>query len=156
MTYWLMLFFVTLVAELYNPGLFYFLSIACGASAAGLSALMFQTFDLQLAWFGAISALAWFVLKRIARSNRVAPYHQTNTDALLGKRALVTERIIYPDKGYVKVGGELWPARLALDEYTNQEDGKSTFQSGTVDVGESVQVIRVVGNHLVVTKYKQN
>lgn len=159
-TLWLLLIFFTITAELHNPGLFYFLSLSCGAVAALVSCLLMQTVDLQIAWFAAIAALAWVMLKRVAKSKRVAPYHTTNSDALVGKRAQVIEPISYPEKGYVKMGGEIWPAAVFVKrsiEPGSQREADSLLElaaSGDliIEVGEYVEVIAVVGNHLVVKR----
>ena len=157
-TLWLIIGVFTIVAELHNPGLFYFLSLACGAGAALASCLMEQSIDIQVAWFVAIAAFAWTILKRIAHSKSIAPYYTTNADALIGKRAVVIERIVYPEKGYVKIGGEEWPAQLWVQRSVEPKASRSPDSllglAGShglvIEPGEYVEIMSVSGNHLVV------
>jgi membrane protein implicated in regulation of membrane protease activity len=93
--------------------------IAAGVDAAGLSATG------SLAVFIAVSLVTLFVLRPIARSHmRSAPALRTGAAAIVGKDAMVLERICNNEAvGCVKIDGEVWTAR-AYDEDDVIEPGK--------------------------------
>jgi hypothetical protein len=62
---------------------------------------------------------------------------RTNSDALIGKEAIVTKDIDTLDGGVVKLGGELWLAKPADD-------------CSVISEGSKVRVVRVEGVSLIV------
>lgn len=61
---------------------------------------------------------------------------RTNTQALVGKRAIVVRDISFDRPGEVKIGGELWMACLS--------------DQGRIKAGDWVVVVDVRGAHVVV------
>jgi membrane protein implicated in regulation of membrane protease activity len=68
--------------------------------------------------FFVVSLLTLAVLRPIARSHRrMPPQIRTGTAALIGKHAIVLERIEnYEGVGCVKIDGEVWTARSLHDD----------------------------------------
>jgi membrane protein implicated in regulation of membrane protease activity len=83
-------------------------AIVDGAGAGGVAAWIA---------FVVVSLLSLFVLRPLARSHiRQPPQMRTGAAALVGKQAVVLERIAnHEGVGCVKIGGEVWTAR-ALDD----------------------------------------
>ena len=80
-------------------------------------------------------------MRPIARSHRrTPPQLRTGTHALIGKRAIVLERIANDEGvGCVKIEGEVWTAR-AYDE------------DDVYDVGQRVEVVEIRGATALVTE----
>lgn len=137
--FWLVAMIVLLVVEAAVPGL---ISIwfALGALAALISALFHAAFWLQVVWFIVVSVLALILTRPLVRkyvNNRTTP---TNADMVIGKDAIVTERIDnLRARGAVLLDGKTWTARMD-DESQNAE------------TGETVRVLRIEGVKLIVTK----
>jgi membrane protein implicated in regulation of membrane protease activity len=89
-----------------------------------------------VAWivFVAVSLLMLVVVRPIARSHmKVPPQIRTGTAALVGRRAIVLERIAnHEGVGCVKIDGEVWTAR-ALDE------------DEVIEAGTRVHVVQIKG-----------
>ena len=134
---WLVAMVVLLIVEAMVPGL---ISIwfAIGALAALISALFHAPVWLQLVWFFAISILTLVLTRPFVKkyvNSRVTP---TNADVVIGKDAVVTERIDnLHSQGAVMLDGKIWTAR------TEKE-------SVTVEAGETVRVLRIEGVKLIV------
>jgi membrane protein implicated in regulation of membrane protease activity len=119
--------------EMTAPGLYYFISLGCGALAASIGSLFDASLFVQLALCTAGSSISFFILKKIGSRHHHAT---TNVQALIGKEAHV-ERSIEPQKvGLVRVGREIWSATA---------EHHTTLHKGTV-----VKVIRVQGNKVIV------
>ena len=92
---------------------------------------------VQIAAFLVMSLVGVIFLRKFSKkSNHVA----TNvTDMVIGGEAIVTERIdSLEETGEVKIDGKRWSARL--------ENG------GTAEIGDHVEVIRIVGVKLICKK----
>ena len=113
---------------------------ALGALAALISALFHAPIWLQIVWFVAVSVLTLVLTRPLVRkyvNNRVTP---TNADMVIGKDAVVTERIDnLHAKGAVLLDGKTWTARM------DQE-------SEGAEPGETVRVLRIEGVKLIVEK----
>ena len=109
--------------------------VAAIAAAAGAGAV--------LAWvaFLLVSAVLLAALRPLARSHRRLPAQlRTGTAALVGRTAMVTERIANREgSGSVKLEGESWTAR-AYDE------------DEVIEPGTRVQVIEIRGATALVTE----
>jgi membrane protein implicated in regulation of membrane protease activity len=81
-----------------------------------------------------VSVLSLAVLRPIARSHmRVPPQIRTGTAALVGKQAIVLERIVnHEGVGCVKIDGEVWTARAFDDD--------QVYERGT-----RVEVVQIKG-----------
>jgi membrane protein implicated in regulation of membrane protease activity len=107
---------------------------AGGAVLAAVAALAGAGEALQWAIFLVTSLSLTLVARPIARSHkRMPPALRTGTAALVGKPAVVLERIDNDEAvGCVRIDGEVWTAR-AYDE------------DRTFDVGQRVQVLEIRG-----------
>jgi membrane protein implicated in regulation of membrane protease activity len=102
--------------------------LAAGASLAGVGVAV------SLVLFVALSALILRTLRPLAlRHQRVPMSLRTGTAALVGRRAIVVERIANDESaGIVRIGGELWTAR--------------SFDDGAViGAGQVVEVVAIRG-----------
>ncbi len=138
--YWLIAGLCFLVIEMLSPGLFFFLSFFCGALVAAGASAWTDSVVAQGATF-VMSSIAAFLLLRLwlkGRYNFSHSHYQSNAYALIGKRGAVLAEISPAAFGQVKIQGEVWSAR--------------SLNNGNVPVGEMVEVVGVVGCHLVVKK----
>jgi len=120
------------VGEIFTPGLFFLGPVAAAAVLAGFTALVGGGVVIQLIVFilGALAALAF--LRPIARAHlRMPTRTRTGTSALVGRKALVLQRVD-DHQGLVRIGGEEWTAR-------------SYFDGQTIDAGLSVEVAKIEG-----------
>lgn len=114
-----------------------FFMLALAAVAAALAAGADQSITVQVLTFVAVAALLLAVLRPIAlrKLKPAAGGELTNTDALVGRTALVLQEVT-DRTGLVKLSGEEWTARTA---------------PGTVlPVDETVHVRRIEGATAVV------
>ena len=134
---WLIAMVILLIVEAMVPGL---ISIwfAIGALAALISALFHAPVWLQLVWFFAISILTLVLTRPFVKkyvNSRVTP---TNADVVIGKDAVVTERIDnLHAQGAVMLDGKVWTARTEKEQVT-------------VEAGETVRILRIEGVKLIV------
>jgi membrane protein implicated in regulation of membrane protease activity len=75
--------------------------------------------------------LAFF--RRMIRARLIVKHTPSNTDAVLGKTGVVTDRIAPHAPGRIKVGDEVWRARLLRDA-----EGEPPREAGSTVVVESV------------------
>lgn len=135
---WVIVSLLFVLLEIGHPGLFLFLSFALGALITAFSAvysdsLMSQCVIFLLASIGALIVLVRWVKKTTDKDHA---YQYTNTQALVGKHALVIKDISVDIAGEVKIGGELWMARTPHNQH--------------LPVGTQVIVVQVRGAHVVV------
>ena len=110
--YWLIAAIILVIIEIFTAG-FGALCFAIGALASALTGYLGGSFSWQLAVFAVVSLLAFlfvrpFVLKFFERKNADC---KTNADALIGRKAVVTEEInAAHQQGHVKVDGDIWKA----------------------------------------------
>ena len=118
-------------------------SVGRGGYGAGadfylVSALFHAPVWLQLVWFFAISILTLVLTRPFVKkyvNSRVTP---TNADVVIGKDAVVTERIDnLHAQGAVMLDGKVWTARTEKEQVT-------------VEAGETVRVLRIEGVKLIV------
>jgi membrane protein implicated in regulation of membrane protease activity len=120
------------IGEMLTPGLFFLGPLALAAGIAALTALVGGGTIISLIVFilASIGSLAF--LRPIAKSHlRMPMLSRTGTDALVGRKAIVTRRIDATG-GRVRIGGEEWSARTYLD-------------GQVVEEGKSVDVIQIEG-----------
>jgi membrane protein implicated in regulation of membrane protease activity len=120
------------IGEMLTPGLFFLGPLALAAGVAALVALVGGGLIISLIVFILASIASLAFLRPIAKSHlRMPMISRTGTDALVGRKAIVTRRID-AHGGRVRIGGEEWSARPYLD--------------GTVlEEGQSVDVIQIEG-----------
>lgn len=122
------------IGEMHTGGL-YLLPFAVGAALAGAISLLGVGSLLAVLVFVLASVLVFGALRPVARRHRrLPPAIRTGAAALVGKRAMVLERIANNEGvGCVKIdGGEVWTAR----SYDEDE---------VIDVGERVEVVEIKG-----------
>jgi membrane protein implicated in regulation of membrane protease activity len=131
---WLLLALSFLLFEMGHPGLFFFLSFACGSALTAVAAYLVHDTGAQLAVFIASSIGAMVLIKRYVpvMSRHVA----TNGDALNGKRVVVSTSISPDQPGAVKIDGTVWTA------YSGD--------AGIYAIGTIVSIQRVRGAHVLV------
>jgi membrane protein implicated in regulation of membrane protease activity len=118
-----------------HTGAFYLLPFAIGAGLAAVVSLLGVGALLAVLVFVLTSALVFGALRPVARRHRrLPPAIRTGAAALIGRRAMVLERIANNEGvGCVKIdGGEVWTAR----SYDEDE---------VIDVGERVEVVEIKG-----------
>ncbi len=91
------------------------------AIAAGLAAAADATVGATASWvvFVAVALLTLVVVRPVVRSHlKMPPQIRTGAAALVGKQAIVLERIANREGvGCVRIDGEVWTARSLLDDH---------------------------------------
>jgi membrane protein implicated in regulation of membrane protease activity len=131
---WLIAACVLGVGEMHQGG-FYLAPFAAGAALAAVVGLLGVGGLLSVIVFLAASAIFFTTLRPVAqRHRRLPPAIRTGAAALVGRPAIVLERIANDEGvGCVKIdGGEVWTAR-SYDEHE------------VIDAGERVEVIEIRG-----------
>ena len=119
------------VGEVLTPGLFFLGPVALAAVAAAIATALGAGTAGGLIVFVICGVLSLAVLRPIARSHlRLPAISRTGTDALIGRRALVTRRVDGLG-GRVRIGGEEWTAR--------------TYDGSAIEEGEQVDVVEIQG-----------
>jgi membrane protein implicated in regulation of membrane protease activity len=131
---WLIAACVLGVGEMHQGG-FYLAPFALGAVLAAIVGLLGVGAALSAIVFVVASALVFATLRPVAqRHRRLPPSIRTGAAALVGKPAVVLERIANDEGvGCVKIdGGEVWTAR-SYDEHE------------VIPAGERVEVVEIRG-----------
>ena len=124
---WAVVAVVLAVGEVLTPGAFFLGPVALAAAAAALAALLGAGTAGSLIVFIVGGLLSLLVLRPIARRHVHLPaISRTGTDALVGRKAVVTRRVDTVG-GRVRIGGEEWSARAYLE-------GQELAEGTTVDV----------------------
>ncbi len=120
---WLIVAVVFAVAEVINLS-FYLFPFAIGAAGAGIVDLAGGPAAASWITFVVLTGVSFGVVRPIARRHiNMPPQLRTGTAALIGRTAIVTERIVNDDAvGKVRIDGEVWSAR-AYDEDKVLEPG---------------------------------
>jgi membrane protein implicated in regulation of membrane protease activity len=121
------------VGEMHTGG-FYLAPFAVGAGVATVVSLIGVGVLLSTLVFLATSAIVFAALRPVAhRHRRMPPQIRTGAAALVGKPALVLERIANREGvGCVKIDGEVWTAR-------------SYDENEVIPAGERVEVVEIRG-----------
>jgi len=122
------------VGEMHQGG-FYLAPFALGAALAAVVSLLGVGAGLGTVVFLLTSGIVFATLRPVARRHRrMPPPIRTGAAALVGKPAIVLERIANDEGvGCVKIdGGEVWTAR-------------SYDQDEVIDAGERVEVVEIRG-----------
>ena len=120
------------IGEVLTPGLFFLGPVALAAGAAALAALLGAGAGGSLVVFIVCSVASLAFLRPIARRHvRLPALSRTGTDALVGRKAVVTHRVDALG-GRVRIGGEEWSARAYLDGQVYAE-------------GQTVDIIQIEG-----------
>ena len=122
------------IFEILTPGVFFFACLGVGAAVAGISFWLSGSNILSLVVFVVVSLASIYFVKPALKKYLKAHKKMSNIDGLIGRKTLVVEKITPTQMGFVKIDGELWKA-LSGEE---------------IDVGSTVEVLKVEGTHLVV------
>src|SRR3954453_16247674 len=108
---WLIVAVVFAVAEVVNLS-FYLFPFAIGAAGAALVGVAGGGLAIELITFAVLTGVSFTVVRPIARRHvSMPPQIRTGTAALIGRTAIVTERIINDDAvGKGRLDGEAWTA----------------------------------------------
>jgi membrane protein implicated in regulation of membrane protease activity len=131
---WLLAAALLGVGEMHQGG-FYLAPFALGAAVAALLGILGVGAGLSAIAFVISSGIVFAALRPVARRHRqLPPSIRTGAAALVGKPAMVLERIANDEGvGCVRIeGGEVWTAR-------------SYDQDEVIDVGERVEVVEIRG-----------
>ena len=130
---WLVAACVLGVAEMHQGG-FYLAPFAFGALLAALVGLLGVGVGLSAVVFALASGMVFVGLRPVARRHRrLPPSIRTGAAALVGRPAIVLERIANDEGvGCVRIDGEVWTAR-SFDE------------AEVFDPGERVEVVEIRG-----------
>jgi len=121
---WLIVAVVFAVAEVVNLS-FYLFPFAIGAAGAAVVSLAGGPAVAAWIVFAVLTGASFTIVRPIARRHiNMPPQLRTGTAALVGRTAMVTERISNDEgTGSVKLEGESWTAR-AYDEDVVIEPGR--------------------------------
>jgi membrane protein implicated in regulation of membrane protease activity len=121
------------VGEMHQGG-FYLAPFALGAALAAVVSLLGVGAALSAVVFVLASAMVFLTLRPVARRHRrLPPSIRTGAAALIGRPAIVLERIANDEGvGCVKIDGEVWTARSYTDDQV-------------IDAGERVEVVEIRG-----------
>jgi membrane protein implicated in regulation of membrane protease activity len=130
---WLVAACVLGVGEMHQGG-FYLAPFAAGALTAAAVSLAGVSGLLTIIVFVAASGVVLGTLRPVAqRHRRLPPAIRTGAAALIGRHAVVLERIANREGvGCVKIDGEVWTARSFDDD-------------DILDPGEDVEVVEIRG-----------
>jgi membrane protein implicated in regulation of membrane protease activity len=131
---WLLAACLLGVGEMHQGG-FYLAPFALGAAVATLLSILGVGVGLSAIAFLISSGIVFATLRPVARRHRqLPPSIRTGAAALIGRHAMVLERIANDEGvGCVRIdGGEVWTAR----SYDEDE---------VIDVGERVEVVEIRG-----------
>jgi membrane protein implicated in regulation of membrane protease activity len=124
---WVVFAVALAVGEVLTPGLFFLGPVALAAGAAALADLLGAGTVGSLVVFIACSIASLAFLRPVARRHvRLPALSRTGTEALIGRKAIVT-REVNAVGGRIRVGGEEWSARAYLD-------GAVLTEGQTVDI----------------------
>ncbi len=124
---WVVVAVALAIGELLTPGLFFLGPVALAAAAAAVAAALGAGTVGSVLVFLVGALLSLGLLRPIARRHVSMPLlSRTGTDALVGRKAVVTRRVDAAG-GRVRIGGEEWSARSYLD-------GEVYAEGSTVDV----------------------
>ena len=124
---WVVVAIALAIGEVLTPGLFFLGPVALAAAAAAVGALAGAGTVGSLVVFIVCSIASLAFLRPIARRHvRLPALSRTGTDALVGRKGIVTRRVDGAG-GRIRIGGEEWSARAYLD-------GQAFAEGQTVDV----------------------
>jgi membrane protein implicated in regulation of membrane protease activity len=121
------------IGEMHTGG-FFLAPFAIGALVGAVLGFAGAGLAPSLIVFALVSLLVLAMLRPLAlRHRRLSPAVRSGAAALVGRDAIVLERIAnHEGVGCVKIGGEVWTAR----SYDDDE---------VIDPGEQVQVVEIKG-----------
>jgi len=137
---WMMLGIGFIIIEIFDPAFFFF-SLGIGAIITSLLSLipfLGNSVPLQILIFAVLSFISFLFMRKLGKKLLSKPGGNTNFYALKGQNGFVTKEIPAEGKGYVKIGGEEWPA--------------IEVENKAVELGAKVVVEGIEGNKVIVRK----
>ena len=137
---WMMIGIGCIIIEIFDPA-FFFVSLGIGAIITGICSmlpLVGDSIPLQIMLFAIFSFISFLFMRKLGKKVLKNTTNETNVYALKGKTGFITKEIPAEGKGYVKMGGEEWPA---IEE-----------TQLLVELGSKVEVVGIDGNKLIVKK----
>ena len=129
---WVVAAIALAIGEVLTPGLFFLGPVALAALIAAVAAALGAGMIGSFVVFIACSVASLALLRPVARRHvRMPTLSRTGTDALVGRKGIVTHRIDAVG-GRVRIGGEEWSARSYLDGEVFAE-------------GQTVNIIQIEG-----------
>jgi membrane protein implicated in regulation of membrane protease activity len=129
---WVVLAVALAVGEVLTPGLFFLGPVALAAGAAAVAALLGAGTVGALVVFIVCSIASLAFLRPVAQRHvRLPAISRTGTDALIGRKAVVTRKVDSVG-GRIRVGGEEWSARAYLEDQVLAE-------------GQTVDIVKIEG-----------
>jgi membrane protein implicated in regulation of membrane protease activity len=129
---WVLVAVALAVGEVLTPGLFFLGPVALAAGAAAVADLLGAGTIGSLIVFIVCSVASLAFLRPVARRHIHLPaISRTGTDALVGRKAVVTRQVDAAG-GRVRVGGEEWSARSYLGDQVLVE-------------GQTVDIVQIEG-----------
>lgn len=134
--YWLIIFVVLLVIEIFTMGLTT-IWFAGGALVAFLAGLLGFGTVAQIIAFAVVSIALIVLTRPIAVKYFNKERQKTNVESLIGQQALVIEDIdTLQSQGHVEINGQEWSAK------TDEPDGH--IAKNTVVVVEGIQGVKLI------------
>jgi membrane protein implicated in regulation of membrane protease activity len=134
---WVIVGIVLCTLEIFAPG-FFLMSLGVGCFIAGVSALVFGIKG-QITFFIIGSIVSFFLARKLIYYNKEDDQEpQFGAKSMVGREGYVEEKVT-DREGYVKIGGEVWPARSA---------------GGEIEPGAKVKIERLEGNKFYVSELK--
>ncbi len=137
---WMILGIGFIIIEIFDPAFFFF-SLGIGAiitSLLSLIPILGNSVPLQILIFAVLSFISFLFMRKLGKKLLSKPGGNTNVYALKGQNGFVTKEIPAEGKGYVKIGGEEWPA--------------IEVENKAVELGAKVVVEGIEGNKVIVRK----
>jgi membrane protein implicated in regulation of membrane protease activity len=129
---WVLLAVALAVGEVLTPGLFFLGPVSLAAGAAAVADVLGAGTIGSLIVFIVCSIASLAILRPVARRHIHLPaISRTGTDALVGRKAVVTRQVDAVG-GRVRIGGEEWSARSYLDDQVLAE-------------GQTVDIVQIEG-----------
>jgi len=129
---WVVFAVALAVGEILTPGLFFLGPVALAAGAAAVADLLGAGTVGAFVVFIVCSIASLAFLRPVARRHaRMPALSRTGTDALIGRKAIVTRKVDAIG-GRIRVGGEEWSARAYLDDQVLAE-------------GQTVDIVQIEG-----------
>lgn len=137
MQLWFLAALLLVIFEMSAPGLFYSLSLACGAVVAA-GAAYFEYSPLMQLWVFLLASIMWlWILKKwVVKNTDSHKVKKTNVYALVGKEVIIKK--MTDTKVQVRLGDETW--------FVKEQKGSP------LEIGATVIIKQVTGAQLIVEK----
>lgn len=123
---WTLIGVICLILEL-TSGDFFIMCFSIGAFVTAIVAAFVPSFTVQIIVFAVASLLCLLFVRPLALKyfHRKDPNRNSNVDAMVGRKGVVTDSIEAGGYGRVKIDGDSWKARShdgqAIDAHTRVE-----------------------------------